>query len=101
VKEVEQQVRCEVDPEVEAATTTESVPARIVMKLKSGVTFTAFVSAPKGSPSRPFTPADHVARFRRELERRWSAGRCDAIVEMSRDLLGLKDMSKLIGLIAS
>ena len=101
VKEVEQQVRCEVDPEVEAETTAESVPARIVMKLKSGVTFTAFVSAPKGSPSRPFTPADHVARFRRELERRWSAGRCDAIVEMSRDLLGLRDMSKLIGLIAS
>jgi 2-methylcitrate dehydratase PrpD len=101
VKEVEQHVRCEVDPEVEAATTAESVPARIVMKLKSGATFTTFVPEPKGSPSRPFTPADHVVRFRSELERRWPAGRCDAVVEMSRDLLGLKDMRKLVGLIAS
>jgi 2-methylcitrate dehydratase PrpD len=101
VKEVEQLVRCEVDPEVEAATTAESVPARIVMKLKSGATLTTFVSAPKGSPSRPFTPADHAARFRRELERRWPAARCDAIIETSRNLLGLKNMRELVGLIAS
>src|SRR5580704_4709259 len=71
VKEVERHVRCEVDPEVEKATTAESVPARIIIKLKSGATLTTFVPAPKGSPSRPFTPADHAARFRRELERRW------------------------------
>jgi 2-methylcitrate dehydratase PrpD len=101
VTEVEQHVRCEVDPEVEKATTAESVPARIVMKLKSGATLTTFVRAPKGSPSRPFTPADHAARFCRELGRRWPARRCDAIVEMSRNLLGLKDMRELVHLIAS
>jgi 2-methylcitrate dehydratase PrpD len=101
VKEVEQHVRCEVDPEVEKATTAESVPARIVMKLKSGATLATFVPAPKGSPSRPFTPADHAARFRRELERRWPAAHCDAVVEMSRNFMGLKDMRELVGLIAS
>jgi 2-methylcitrate dehydratase PrpD len=100
VKEVERHVRCEVDPEVEAATTAESVPARIVMKLKSGATLTTFVPAPKGSPSRPFTPADHAARFRNELERRWPAARCDAVVETSRNLLKLKDMRELVRLIA-
>ena len=44
VKEVERHVRCEVDPEVEKATTAESVPARIVIKLKSGATLTTFVA---------------------------------------------------------
>ena len=101
VKEVERHVRCEVDPEVEKATTAESVPARVVIKLKSGETFTTFVPAPKGSPSRPFTRADHAARFRRELEHRWPAERCDAIVEMSRNLLGIRDMRELVGLITS
>ncbi|MGA2895121.1 MAG: MmgE/PrpD family protein [Xanthobacteraceae bacterium] len=101
VKDVERHVRCEVDPEVENATTAESVPARIVIKLKSGAMLTTFVPAPKGSPSRPFTPVDHAARFRLELERRWPAERCNAIVEMSRNLLGLKTMRELVGLIAS
>jgi 2-methylcitrate dehydratase PrpD len=101
VKQVERCVRCEVDPEVEKATTAESVPARIVIKLKSGATLTTFVTAPKGSPSRPFTPLDHAARFRRELERRLPAARCDAIVEMSRNLLELTNMRELVGLIAS
>jgi 2-methylcitrate dehydratase PrpD len=101
VKEVERHVRCEVDSEVEKATTAESVPARVIIKVKSGATLTTFVPAPKGSPSRPFTPADHAARFRRELERRWPAARCDAVVEMSRNLLELRDMRELVRLIAS
>jgi len=100
VKAIEQRVRCEVDPEVERATTAESVPARIVLKLKSGATHTTFVPAAKGSPSNPFTRADHAARFRRELERRWPAGRCDKIVELSRNLVSLKDMTHLVGLLA-
>ncbi len=99
VKAVERRVRCKVDPEVETATTAESVPARVVLKLTSGASHTTFVSAPKGSPSRPFTRADHVARFRRELERRWRPARCDEIVEMSRRLLSLKDMRQLVKVI--
>jgi 2-methylcitrate dehydratase PrpD len=99
VKAVERRVRCEVDPAVEAATTEESVPARIVIRLTSGKTLTTFVPAPKGSPSRPFTRDDHVARFKRELERRWPASRCDQIVELSQRLVSLKDMGEVIELI--
>jgi 2-methylcitrate dehydratase PrpD len=96
VQDVERRVRCEVDPEVESATTAESVPARITLKLTSGSKHTVFVSAPKGSPSRPFTPDDHVARFRHELERRWSPARCDTVVDLSRRLVSLKDMTQLV-----
>jgi 2-methylcitrate dehydratase PrpD len=99
VKAVERRVRCEVDPVVEAATTEESVPARIVIKLTSGKTLSTFVPAPKGSPSRPFTRDDHVARFRRELARRWPSSRCDRIVDLSRRLVSLKDMDEMINLI--
>lgn len=101
VKSVERRVRCAVDGAVESATTAESVPARIVLKLTSGATHTTFVSAPQGSPSRPFTRADHVARFRRELLRRWSAARCDAVVEMARRLPSLESMAPLVKLVAS
>lgn len=100
VKAIEQRVTCEVDPEVEKSTTAESVPARIVLKLKSGTTHTIFVPASKGSPSNPFTRADHAARFRRELERRWPAARCDEIVDLSRRLVALPDMMQVTALLA-
>lgn len=99
VKDLERRVRCEVDPEVEKATTPESVPARIVLTLNGGLAHTIFVPAPKGSPSKPFTRADHVARFHRELERRWPQGRRDRIVEMSHDLLAVQDMGAMVGLL--
>jgi 2-methylcitrate dehydratase PrpD len=99
VKGLEQRVRCEVDAQVEQATTAESVPARIVLTLNSGETRELFVSAPKGSPSRPFTPADHEARFHRELQRRWSPARCREIVGISRRLRSLPDMRQLVELL--
>jgi 2-methylcitrate dehydratase PrpD len=99
VKGLEQRVRCEVDAQVEQATTAESVPARIVLTLNSGETRELFVSAPKGSPSSPFTPADHEARFHRELQRRWSPARCREIVGISRRLRSLPDMRQLVELL--
>jgi 2-methylcitrate dehydratase PrpD len=101
VRSVEQRVRCEIDPAVEAATTEESVPARIVLKLSSGATHERFVAAPKGSPSRPFTRADHAARFRHELARRWSAARCDDIIDISRRLASLRQMGELTRLLST
>ena len=100
LKAIEQRVTCEVDPEVEKATTAELVPARIVLKLKSGTTHTIFVPASKGSPSNPFTRADHAARFRSELERRWPAARCDEIVDLSRRIVALPDMMQVTALLA-
>jgi 2-methylcitrate dehydratase PrpD len=99
VKDVEGCIRCEVDPQVEQATTAESVPARIVLTLNSGATHELFVPAPKGSPSRPFAHEDHAARFHRELQRRWQQTRRDEIVDITRHLRSLPDMQQFVGLL--
>jgi 2-methylcitrate dehydratase PrpD len=99
VKDVEGCIRCEVDPQVEQATTAESVPARIVLTLNSGATHEVFVPAPKGSPSRPFAHDDHAARFHRELQRRWPQARRDEIVDISRHLRSRPDMRQFVGLL--
>jgi 2-methylcitrate dehydratase PrpD len=95
VKSIEARLRCEVDPEVEAATTAESVPARVVITLNDGTAHSVFVPAPKGSPSRPFTHQDHVARFRRELARRLSARACDEIIDMAENLSDLDRVTRI------
>ena len=101
VKEIEARVRCEVDPEVEAATTAEAVPARLVVTLKDGTRHSVFVTAPKGSPSRPFTHADHVARFRRELARRWDAKACDQVVAIAENLADLDKVEQMSDLLTT
>jgi 2-methylcitrate dehydratase PrpD len=100
VKEIEQRVRCEVDPEVEAATTAESVPARVTITMKDGTRHSAFVSAPTGSPSRPFTHGDHVARFRRELTKRLTEKTCDEIVDIAEHLADLDKVKRITDLLA-
>ncbi len=100
VKDVERHVRCEVDPQVERAVTTESVPARIRLTLNSGRSHELFISAPKGSPSRPFASSEHKARFHSELQRRWPQARRDEIVDISGHLLSLPDMGQLVRLLA-
>jgi 2-methylcitrate dehydratase PrpD len=100
VSDLESRVRWEVTAEVEAATTPESVPARIIIRLKSGAEHTVFVAAPKGSPSRPFTHADHIARFRRELSTRWSDKICDELIAAAADLSAVDRMSRIAGLLS-
>ena len=92
-------MRCEVDAAVETATTAESVPARVVLKLTSGATYTTFVRAPKGGYVSSVRGPIHVARFHQEVLGRWSPARCGAIVEMSRRLASLKDIGPLIKLV--
>jgi 2-methylcitrate dehydratase PrpD len=101
VKEIEARVRCEVDPEVEAATTAEAVPARLLVTLKDGTRHSVFVTAPKGSPSRPFTHADQVARFRRELARRWDAKACDQVVAIAENLADLDKVEQMSDLLTT
>jgi 2-methylcitrate dehydratase PrpD len=99
VKRIEALVRCEVDPQVEAATTAEAVPARVVIGMKDGSKHSAFVPAPKGSPSRPFTNADHVARFRRELTKRLSEQACDELIDISQNLADLDKVARITELL--
>jgi 2-methylcitrate dehydratase PrpD len=101
VKQIEARVRCEVDPEVEAATTAEAVPARVAVTLKDGTTHSRFVTAPKGSPSRPFAHDDHVARFRRELARRWHDKTCDQVIAIADNLVDLPRIERITDLIAA
>jgi len=100
VKQIEARVRCEVDPEVEAATTAEAVPARVIITVKDGTKHSTFVSAPKGSPSRPFTHDDHIARFRRELTKRLTGKTCDEIVEIAENLADLDKVKRITDLLA-
>jgi 2-methylcitrate dehydratase PrpD len=95
IKAIEARVRCEVDPRVEAATTAESVPARVVITRNDGAKHSVFVSAPKGSPSRPFTHQDHVARFRRELAKRLGDKACDEIIDMAENLADLDKVTRI------
>ena len=101
VKLIEERVRCEVTAEVEAATTAEAVPARVIITLKDGTQRATFVSAPKGSPSRPFTHADHAARFRRELANHLTEGTCDEIVDIAENLADLDKVQRITDLLAS
>jgi 2-methylcitrate dehydratase PrpD len=101
VKQIEQRVRCEVHPEVEAATTAESVPARVIITVKDGTEHSTFVSAPKGSPSRPFTHDDHIARFRRELTKRLTEKTCDEIIDIAENLADLDKVKRITDLLAA
>jgi 2-methylcitrate dehydratase PrpD len=100
VAAIERCVRCEIDPQVEAATTAQSVPARITIKLASGLEHGTFVAAPKGSPSRPFTHEDHIARFRRELTRRLPERNCDRLIEIAEDLTALDRVGRIADLVS-
>jgi 2-methylcitrate dehydratase PrpD len=99
VKRIEKLVRCEVHSQVEAATTAAAVPARVTITLTDGSRHSVFVPAPKGSPSRPFSHDDHVARFRRELANRFTAHACDQIVEIAENLADLDKVRRLTDLL--
>jgi 2-methylcitrate dehydratase PrpD len=99
VKRIEKLVRCEVHSQVEAATTAAAVPARVTITLTDGSKHSVFVPAPKGSPSRPFSHDDHVARFRRELANRLTAHACDQIVEIAENLADLDKVRRLTDLL--
>jgi 2-methylcitrate dehydratase PrpD len=100
VKDIEKLVRCEVNAQVEAATTAEAVPACVTITLTDGAKHSIFVPAPKGSPSRPFSHDDLVARFRGELDKRFTTRACDQIVEIAENIGGLDKVRRLTDLLA-
>ncbi len=64
---IEELTTIALDDEVEAASNELSTAARVSVTLHDGRKFTKLVAAPKGSPSQPFTSAEHVARFTQEM----------------------------------
>jgi 2-methylcitrate dehydratase PrpD len=83
---LEERTTLDLDDEVEAASNALSTAAKVSVQLRDGRSFSLLVRAPKGSPSDPFTGAEHEARFTQELSRRVSAKVCAEIVRMSKDL---------------
>lgn len=95
VRALAARIRCEVDAAVDAATTAEAVPARVIVRLISGAERSVYVEAPRGSPSRPFTPAEYVARFRNELTRRLPGATCDQIIAAAGDFGAVPDVAEI------
>ena len=83
---IEELTAIELDDEVEAASNELSTAARVSVTLHDGRKFTKLVAAPKGSPSQPFTSAEHMARFTQEMSKRVSGKVCSEIVAVSQDL---------------
>ena len=83
---LEERTAIALDDEVEAASNELSTAARVTVTLRDGRTLSKFVPAPKGSPSQPFTGAEHEARFTQELSSRVPEKVCSDIVAMSRNL---------------
>jgi 2-methylcitrate dehydratase PrpD len=73
------------DDAVEAASNELSTAARVSVTLRDGREVSKFVPAPKGSPSRPFTSAEHEARFAEELSSRVPGKVAAELVAVSRD----------------
>lgn len=100
VQALEDRVRWETDPEVELATTTESVPAKVAIRVRSGAEHSIFVPAPQGSPSRPLTHEAHVQRFHRELANRLPEPPRISLAEMAGKLLEVDSVRRIGDLLA-
>jgi 2-methylcitrate dehydratase PrpD len=83
---IEELTTIALDDEVEAASNELSTAARVSVTLRDGRELSKLVLAPKGSPSRPFTGAEHEARFTQELSSRVSEKVCSEIVSISQNL---------------
>ena len=83
---IEERTTISLDDEVEAHSNELSTAARVSVVLRDGRKLSKLVPAPKGSPSQPFTAAEHEARFTQELSTRVPEKVCAEIVAMSRDL---------------
>lgn len=101
VRAIEDRVRWQIDPEVESATTAVAVPAKVVIKLRSGREVALFVDAPRGSPGRPVTYEQQLYRFRSEVGQRLPATACESLIHFSTNLEGLDFIERVVTLLES
>jgi 2-methylcitrate dehydratase PrpD len=95
VRDLSKRIACEVDTAMDEQAAGDSVPADIAVTLKGGVEHKIYVPAPKGSPSRPFTRADHVGRFKAELAKRYAGEKVERIFGLLEGFADLPDVSAL------
>jgi 2-methylcitrate dehydratase PrpD len=87
--EIEEHTNIDLDEEVEHHSNALSTAARVSVALRDGRKLSILVPAPRGSPSRPFAPDEHEARFAQELSTRLSDTACSEIIAVSKDLYRL------------
>jgi 2-methylcitrate dehydratase PrpD len=55
VRRIAQRTTCRIDPDIDAATTDEVVPARVTVRLRNGNAYSESVECPPGAPGRPLS----------------------------------------------
>jgi 2-methylcitrate dehydratase PrpD len=81
IRDLSRRITCELDPEIEATSTTEFVSARVIVLLHDGTRREQIVLRPLGSPDRPMTIGDLRERFRVVTQGRVAAAELDAWID--------------------
>lgn len=99
IRDLAERAVCEIDPEIEAASTTEYVAAKVTLHMRDGSVRTHSILQPQGSAERPMSFEDIAARFRvvargridgDALEAWFDRVRAPETVASVRDLTGLR-----------
>ncbi len=89
---------CIVDAEVEAKTTAEAVPGRVVCILKNGERLEHFIEFPKGCPQNPISALEVTQRFLSVAEPVFGKNDCDEWLANAMHTIELKTISPLLAL---
>ena len=99
IRSLAKRTRCVVDDEIERATTSEYVPARVTVALRNGSRLERKVMLPAGSPRRPMSSEEIGTRFRDvAASARIPAGTIDAWLSKARALEALTGIADLMTL---
>ncbi len=101
VTAISRRIECVLDPDAERVSTEQSVGAKVTLTLQSGESHERFIEAPQGSASRPFTMDDHVARFKQEMAKRFTAAQCDDLLVEVRGFAQAANPDRLMHLLAA
>lgn len=101
VMAISRRIECVLDADAERVSTEQSVGAKVTLTLQSGATHERFIEAPQGSASRPFTMDDHVARFRQEMAKRFTAAQVDDLLAEVRGFAQVANPDRLMQLLAA
>lgn len=101
VMAISRRIECVLDADAERVSTEQSVGAKVTLTLQSGESHERFIEAPQGSASRPFTMNDHVARFKQEMAKRFTAAQCDDLLAEVRGFAQAANPDRLMQLLAA
>lgn len=94
-------IDCALDDDAERVSTAQSVGAKVTLTLKSGAKHEQFIESPQGSPSRPFSLDDHIARFKQEMAKRFTPAQIDALLTEVRGFAKAPNPDRLMHLLAA